>query len=1092
MPPEMPPETPLEAPSPTGGAKDAPGGATARLFAVFIENRLLVNLGLLFVLILGLLCWRATPQEMFPVVQLDTASISTVFEGAAPREVEEQVTAVIEEEFENSRDIDYISSVSIEGVSNIYLKLKSDGDMDDFLEEARTLLDGLAGDLPEGAEEPRLSRIRTHFPVISLTLYGGLSKERLHDIAEQVRLRIQGLPGVANVGLAGEQERELRVTVDPHRLSALGIRLGEIVAALRNNLQDLPGGTIKAEEGGIRLRGRGESSDPRVLERLVLRATDDGGQLLLGEVAQIELRFEEATTYARFNGQPSINMTVTKSADASTIEVSRQIRELVRELRPELPPSAQLGVHTDMSKYVKTRLNTVKSSGLIGLTLLLLALCLLLDPRVALITAFGIPFSFLFAVILLHYLGYTINMISLFAFLVVLGMIVDDAIIVTENAYRHVEAGLPPHQAALRGAREVAAPVAVATLTTISAFLPMTTIGGTLGLFIQAIPVIVAGALLGSMLESFIVLPGHAALLLRARKRPRRWSGWRRLRDGYGRLLSWATGRRYLVLAMTASLLAASLSYAATRIPYQLFGHVELGQFFINIEAPNTYSLEQSEQLARRVEAAIFEVITEDELDTLYTNIGISFTDFQRFSKGSNLLQLVVDLKSPAPRGFIERWVSPLVSLDFSGHSGKRRRGVDAIGDAVRQRLSQIPGIRRLRIVRQDAGPPGNDIELGIVSRDPARLRALSDEVQDFLRRLPGVRDVQHDQEAGKAEFHYTLNEKGRRLGLTQEALSEAVHIGYLGRKVTHVTLEGKRIPVRLMYSERLRREADSLARLPIILPSDRTAYLGDVAEIRAARGPNHLRHRDGLRMARLSADVNTEFITALEASALIQERFAPAGAETDYKLLFLGEKKRARESFAGIFQALFITLALISFLLTALFRSLLDPLAVLLTIPLGFVGVIAGHALFGYNLQFLSVIGMLALSGIIINDSLILVDFSRRLRAGGMPLREAMIRAGLMRARPILLTTITTFLGLSPLIFFATGQTAFLAPMAVSLGFGLLFATPLILIVLPCLCLAAEDLRLLARRTVRRAAARDAPHRIAGSPAPPEPPPSN
>ena len=1023
-----------------------------------LDNPLIVNLSLVIILIAGVLSWIALPQEIFPVIDLDMVQVKTEFEGASPIEVEQQVTLSIEETFKDSQDIDYLSSTSSEGWSNIYIKLKPGSNVDDFMTEARTLLDTI-DDLPDIAEEPQLNRIRTRFPVITLTLYGNALASELYEQAETIRRRLQQIPGVASVSRAGVRDWQIWVEVDPHALAALGVSLEELNLALKNNLPDQPGGSIKSREGEVRLRGKGAGPEPEQIENIVLRTNADGGKLLVGEVARVIRRFEEAQTYARFNGKPSVNLTVTKTAAASTIKVSEQVRQLADELKYTLPRSIEAGYHTDSSVYVKVRLNTVKSSGLIGLVLVLLSLYLLLNFRVAAITAFGIPVSFLVAVILLYYLGYTINMVSLFAFLIVLGLIVDDAIIVTENIYRHIEGGMAPLAAARQGANEVLWPVIVATLTSIAAFMPIFAIGGVLGEFIAVIAVVVCCALLGSLLEVFAVLPSHAGHLLKRESGTKKWLNWEGMLSRYAVLLHWSVLNRYLIAVTSVGVLAISLSYAHTRLSSQLFGDIEIGQFFINIETPNTYSLEDSLSLAEKIEQDLVRIMDDNELAALLTNVGISIIDFNRNKSGSNLIQFVVDLKKPVAQGFIESWVTPLVSLGFNNF-GPRERHADQIIDEVRQAVQKMPGVRRLSILQPDAGPAGADIEIGVVSSDLTLIQTKADEIKDYLQRLPGVKDVVHDQESGKMEYQYILNDRGRRLGLNQSQLATAVRSGFLGGTVVHLTWNEERVPVKVIYPPSMRRHSDSLKELPVIIANNDKVYLGDVADLSIGRGVNQIRRRNNQRMTIITAEVDSEITTATEVTALVDEKYGRPGENNNYSLLFLGEKKDAEESFKGIRNALIIALALIFFMLTALFKSLIDPIVVMVAIPFGMIGVIIGHALFGYHLQFLSAVGVLALSGIIVNDSLIMVDFIKRQRRLGADRIDAVISAGRVRARPILLTTITTFLGVSPLIFFTTGQTAFLAPMAVSLGFGLMFATTLILLALPCFYLIADDVR--------------------------------
>jgi len=896
-----------------------------------------------------------------------------------------------------------------------------------------------------------------------MSLYGDVSRGYLYDQADIIKQRMAKIAGVASVGVAGNREWELWVEVDPFELAAHKVSLGQVLQAIRGNLRDLPGGSLKASEGDILLRGKGVAPDPEAITRIAVRSNDRGGQLLLGEIAEIQLRLEEAETIGRFNGRPAVNLTVTKTADASTIVVADAVRDFAEQLRTELPPTIEVGLYNDLSVYVKNRLNTVKSSGLVGLFLVLLSLYLFLNFRVALITAMGIPVSFLFAVIAIFYLGYTINMISLFAFLIALGLIVDDAIIVTENMYRHMEMGKPAPEAARIGAREVFWPVMASTATTIAAFMPMFAIKGIMGAFIAVIPVVVSASLLGSLWEAFGVLPSHAAEMLHTRqaskKTHERRVDWSALLERYIGWLRWSLHNRYFVSLLSIAVLAITIIYAATRIPFQLFDNVDVGQFFINAEAPQTYSLEDTAVLAAQMERVVLESLDADELSTLLTNVGVSFIDFNRFEIGSQYIQLVIDLQKARPEGFIERFISPLVSLQFAWE-GTRVRPTEDIINELREKLQVITGISRIAIQRPQGGPAGADIEVGVSGPDVDVLREQATRMLEYLQRLPGVHDVRQNLESGKLEYQYSLNERGRELGIKQNDLADAVRTGFLGVEAVQVTLGNKRAPVRVIYPETIRRTSD-LKSLPIVLDDGRLVYLGDVAEITAGRAMNTISRRDNQRLGLVTAEVDSQVTTPLEVTELLRAEFADLETVLPgYELIFLGEKKDASESFSGMRDAMLISAAIIFFILAALFRSMLDPLIVMFAIPFGIIGVVFGHMLFGYHLQFLSAIGFLALTGIVVNDSLILVNFAKRMRAEGMERTEAMIEAGRVRIRPILLTSITTFLGISPLIFFATGQTAFLSPMAVSLGFGLLFATVIILISIPCFYMIADDMR--------------------------------
>ena len=1032
-----------------------------RLIDFSIRNPLLVNLLLVLVCLGGVLAWQAMPQETFPLVELDKVRVSTVFEGAPPAEIERQVTIPIEEELDGLSDIDVMTSTSSEGLSRVILKLKTGADADDFIREVRASLDQIT-DFPENAERPELERLKTRFPVISMSLYGDVAPRYLYEIAEDTKRRLQQISGVANVAIAGDREWEIWVEADPRVLAARQVSLAELTQALRDNMQDLPGGSVTATEGDILLRGLNTAPNVDTLGELVVRSNADGGKLVLKEVAEVIQRLEEPTTLGRYNGKPSVNLTVTKTVQASTIAVADRVRALAERLREEIPPTVQVGLFSDMSALVKTRLETVKASGAVGLMMVLISLYIFLNFRVALVTALGIPVSFLVAVLIMFQQGYTINMVSLFAFLIALGMIVDDAIIVTENIYRHMERGIPAKEAAVRGAKEVFWPIIASTATTVAAFVPMFAIGGTLGAFIAVIPIVVSAALIGSLLEAFVVLPSHGAEMLRVKQETkfRDRQLWTAMLARYTRALRWALLNRYFTASLVMALLVVAILLMMTRIPFQLFGEPEMGQFFINIEAPNTYGIDDSARLAARLENNILDIVSEDELDSMLTNVGVSFIDFNRMTLGSQYIQILIELTKQRPQGIIERYISPIVNLRFDA-KGTRSRDTKQIINALRDRLQRVAGVQRLSILRPQGGPAGADIELGVTGADVKQLLAIANEVRDYLRRLPGAMDIKQDLEPGKLEYQYSLNDRGRELGLTQSQIANVIRTGYLGEEALDAVWGERRYPVRVIYPEAVRSDSEGLARLPISLADGRTVFLGDVVELRLEQGLGTISRRNGQRLATITAEVDDAVTTPLEMTRLIEQAFADLPQRyPGYEMIFLGERKETAESFAGMKDALLIAVAVIFVILAALFRSLLDPIAVMFAVPFGIVGVVIGHLLFGHHLQFLSIIGFLALTGIVINDSLLVVDVAKRLRAQGIDKVTAFVQAGRLRVRPILLTTVTTFLGVSPLIFFASGQTAFLAPMAISLGFGLLFATGLILVALPCFYLILDDLR--------------------------------
>ena len=1020
-----------------------------------LHNPLLVNLVLVLVLVLGLLAWHSMPQEVFPTFDRDILQVRTTFEGASPEEVERQITIPIEEALDFLVDIDSVTSRSQEGLSTIQYKLLEGADPDELLREMRTEIDAIE-DFPEDADIPQVSRLKHLIPVISIALHGEAPMSLMYDVADELRRSLQQIPGVSGVGVTGKRDWEMWVELDPHELAARGVTLAEITAALRGNLRDTPSGIIRSTEGEILLRGMGAESVEAIGE-VVVRHNAQGGQLRIRDLGQVSMQLEEPITMGRFNGMPAVNMTISKSAHASTYEVTTRVREEIAQFVP--PEGVQASFFMDMSRLIETRINTVQASGMVALVLLLFSLYFLLNFRLALITAMGIPVAMLTAVIVMALLGYSINMVSMFAFLVVLGLVVDDAIIISENTHRHMEEGMEAHEAAYIGAREVMWPVLASIFTTIAAFLPLLGVSGVLGKFIEVIPVVVVAALAGSLLEAFLILPSHAAEILKLRHTEHNTERWHAFLDRYRSLLKWSVQNRYLIASATIGVLVITLAFMFTRMPYTQFDDVESNRFLINIEGPNTYGLADSDALAERVENVIYEVVEPHELKSLQTNVGVNMIGFDQYAVSSHYVQISVNLTDPAPDGWIEAYVSPLINMKFRNR-GVRERTTEEVQAEVRTALKTVPGIQRIVFQSDQAGPAGADIEVGVVGPDLDLLQHHAEQIRSYLARLPGVEDVRHDLEPGKIEYQYALNSRGRELGITQTELGTAVRMGYQGAKVIYISQGDLRVPVRVLYPHMMRYDSAAFDRLPVTTDSG-TVYLDEVADITTTRGLSTVRRRNAERMATITAEVDPAITSPGAVLTLLNNEFGHRFQSlSDYQMIYLGEKRETDIAVADMKRAAYAALAIIFFILAALFRSLLDPLVVIAAIPFALIGVVVGHYFAGIHLQFLSLIGMLALAGVVVNDSLILINFVKQLRQRGHERIEAVLLGSRARFRAILLTTVTTFFGVSPLIFFASGQTRFLAPMAISLGVGLLFATVLILLVLPCFYLIMDDFR--------------------------------
>ena len=1040
-----------------------------------IGNPVIVNLLVLLILISGALSYLRLKRELFPDFSRRVIRIDTVYAGASPEEVEELITARIEDRVRNVDGVNEMLSSSREGQSEIRLRMQSDTEMGRALGDVRAALDRVV-DLPDDAEEPQVSEVLSTIPVITVSLSGGIPEQELREIAKDVRDRLRRVDGVSTVSIFGIRESRILIEIDPERLDQYRLSLDEIRAAVGNQNRNVPGGALKTARGEILVRTLGVAGGVADVERMILRSTDTGHALTVGDVAEVRESFEDATVLSRFDGKPSLNLVVIKELSGDTISVAERVRDAVAEIRKTLPATVSVGLFNDFSVFIRNRLSTLGESGAIGLTIVLAVLCVFVRGRIALMTSLGIPFAVLGCLVLMSISGISLNMISAFGLILVLGLLVDDAVIVTENVYRYVEQGLPPKEAALQGTYEVAWPVVTTVLTTVAAFVPFLLIPGTIGFFMEPLPWVVTFALLLSLLEVLFILPSHLSEVItpayanKVRRGERLWltrlrsrerlTGFRRLhvggqrlwltsfRHAYEKLLGVAVRWRYVAVALIVAgsvLLAAAAQY---RVPFVLFREFESSQFFVNFETSANAKLEDTEAVAVQAEQIALD-LPPGELKSLSTTVGVAFLDVNRVVRGSNVGQLTLEL-----------------------HDDRGRSSAEVIDD-LRGKLERIPGITKLQFLSLQAGPGGPDIEARIIGEDLASLRSLTEEVKGFLATLPGVRDIRDDLVAGKEELRITLKPEGRTLGLDVRGIARQVQQGFQGVEASSIQRGDEDVPIVVRFPRDRRSHVDTVSRMKLTLPSGERVFLRDIADIGVGISPSQINRDDRKRALSVFAEVEAEKTTVVEATNALTRQFADVGQRyPGQRVVVKGERQEMEESLAALPQISLITLFVIYFVLGSLFKSFVQPFIVMAAIPFSLGGIVIGHLVMGENLSFLSLLGFVALAGVVVNDSLILVDFINRSRRKGVSAYDSIIQSGVMRLRPVMLTTVTTVGGLVPLAFFATGQARFLSPMAISVVWGLSFATILTLILTPCLYAMLDDAKAIARKLFRSGAA--------------------
>ena len=1046
-----------------------------KLIEFSIGNPVIVNLLVLLILISGAVSYVRLKRELFPDFSRRVVRIDTRYAGASPEEMEELITARIEDQVRNVDGVNEMLSTSREGQSEIRLQMQSDTEMSRALGDVRAALDRVVG-LPEEAEEPRVSEVVSTIPVITVSLSGDILEQELREIAKDVRDQLRRVDGVATVSIFGIRESRILIEIDPERLDQYRLSLDEIRAAVNNQNRNVPGGALKTARGEVLVRTLGVAGGVADVERMILRSTDTGHALTVGDVAAVRESFEDPTFLARFDGKPSINLVVVKERSGDTISVAERVRDSVAEIRKTLPGTVAVGIFNDFSVFIRNRLSTLGESGAIGLAIVLATLCVFVRGRIALLTSLGIPFAVLGCLVLMSVIGLSLNMISAFGLILVLGLLVDDAVIVTENVYRYVEQGMPPKEAALQGTYEVAWPVVTTVLTTVAAFVPFLLLPGTIGFFLRPLPFVVTFALLLSLLEVLFILPSHLSDVItpayanKLRRGERLWltrlrsrerlTGLRRLhvrgqrlwltslRHVYEKVLGVAVRWRYVavtVIVAASVLLAVAAQY---RVPFVLFREFESSQFFVNFETSANAKLEDTEAVAVQAEEIVLG-LPPGELKSMATTVGIAFLDVNRVVRGSNVGQLTLELHDD------------------------RSRTAAAVIDDLRGKMERIPGITKLQFLGLQAGPGGPAIEARVIGEDLASLRRLTEEVKGFLATLPGVRDIRDDLVAGKEEIRIRLKPEGRTLGLDLRGIARQVQQGFQGVEASSIQRGDEDVPIVVRFPRDQRSHVDTVSRLKLALPSGERVFLRDVADIRTGISASQINRDDRKRTLSVFAEVETGKTTVVEATNALKRQFADAGRRyPGQRVVVKGERQEMEESLASLPQISLITMFVIYFVLGSLFKSFIQPFIVMAAIPFGLGGVVIGHLVMGENLSFMSLLGFIALAGVVVNDSLILVDFINRSRRSGTSAYDSIIQSGVVRLRPVMLTTVTTVGGLVPLAFFATGQARFLSPMAISVVWGLSFATVLTLILTPCLYAMLDDAKGIARRWFRSGAA--------------------
>ena len=1040
-----------------------------------VNNPVLANMLMIIIIIFGVYAWINLPRELTPEIALQTATVTTLYPGASPEEVEKLVTAPIEDAIEeNVNKINLMLSNSSEGRSIITVDFEEipDRDFDKELENLRTAVEQV-NELPEEIlDDPKVEEldISSGFPMLTIAVGGDISETQMREIAENLKDEILDIKNIASVRIAGLREREIWVEVNPDRLKAYQLPIATVITALGASNLNLPAGTMELGNTEFMVRTMGEFTNPDTIGNTIIAVQPTGTPLRLSDVATVSDTYEEARTLSRISGKPSISLTVQKRTEGNTISLVAELRELVEKRRGDLPEGAELMAVNDYSVILKERLGILETNAFFGLALVVLMLLLFIGWRNALFAALGIPVAFMATFWFMSIAGYSLSGVSLFGLILVVGIVVDDAIVVIENIYRHIEAGEPPRVAAIRGAEEVGWPVVAASLTTICAFGPLMFMSGIPGQFMRIVPIMAILVLLASLFEVFVILPAHVAEWGKAKPRTGRsrldsvrtrsrdaftigvritgFFAWFAtffdlIRNRYVKILKTTIRYRYAFVGSVLFIGLIACVGAFLVLDKELFPGEDFPQFYVKAEMPPSYGIQETTAVIAQLEIAA-KTLPSSEVAAIVSNIGLHTPTSgltEGVTYGSNFGELIIEL---TPKQ-------------------ERTRSVDEIIASMRKETETISGIEELNFITQEGGPPqGQDVEVKVKGERFGKLIELSEVLKTTLTQMDGVYDIRDDFRTGKSELRiYLKPEKAHQYGLSTFQIAQTVRTAIEGAKATTYREADEAIDVIVKYKEDIFKNLAELNNLLIATPTGAIVPLNDVADITEEKGYADIRRFNGERAISVYASIDKEKTTAVKVNQALISAFADVESlYPGYQLDFRGVFDEIIESFSELWKLFIVGLLLIYVVLGAQFRSFVQPIIIMFAVPFGMIGAMVGLLLANATLSMVAMFGIVALSGIVVNDSIVLIDFINTYRERGYNKWYAILKGGSVRLRPIILTSLTTIFGLIPMALGLGGKSPIWMPMANTIIFGLALATTMTLFVMPGLYAITTDLR--------------------------------
>jgi len=1008
-----------------------------------LRKPILNHMLLLFLFILSVFAYNKIPKEIFPPATLDTVIINGFYAGASSDLLDKMAVEDLEDELSSLDEASDISSVIKNGSFSISINLKKGFETSDIIDDVKDIVTKTKTNFPSDMDEPTVKELVHAIPLITVVIYGDKTTSELLSVADEVKSSLAKMGDLSNINIWGDSEKELVIKFDENKILAYGLNLQEVTSAVQNLSSIFPVGIIKDSTRHYYLSTYNGEKDIENIKNTILKISNQ--KVYLKDIANVSYSLSDVANISHFNGNKDVSIGINKSETGDAVELVKEIKELLVDYKKRYP-SLEFDTHTDTSVWIKNRLNTVVSNILFGLCLLFVALFFFINIRIAAVIAIGIPTSFMIGLISAEAMGYSLNMLSLLGALIALGMLVDEAIVVGENIYRHLEMGKDKFTAALDGALEVYPAVLTATATTIFAFLPILLMTGEVGKFMKVLPIMITILLLSSLVEAFFFLPLHAKQIFNVHTKEKKADKiWNWNKKVYRTILSFLLEKKYISLfAMIISIILLTI-FVAMGSRFQFLPDFDTTQVYVNGSVGVGKKIEQTEKLVEKIEQKILkEYDFKEDLKSISSVIGLKLDGKNQPLNEEFYFQIFINMNERSPQNFFDKYINPYLSPKYDDTNMIRNKSAQTVENEIRELLKPYinsKDFEELKVFTPKAGIVKNDLEIAISGNNEA-IRESVKKIKESLNSISGVSNVADDLILGNVELKFKVNSYGQNLGISENYIISSIRPFYF--KGSYSKMFDDEGIVDVVFQSKNKDILESLDKFELTIPNtDQKIVLKDVVTIVRKNAYSQIFKENGERIVSITASISGV------TSAEVYEKLNPIleNEKDRVNIEIKGEQEENEKVQREMSQAALIAVILIFMALVWMFDSMIKPLIIISTIPLSILGVFVGHYLLGLNITMPSLIGMVGLAGVIVNDGIIMMDFIKKAKS-----LDELKEFALLRLRPILLTSVTTILGLFTLMFFASGQALILQPMAVSLGFGILWATVLNLYYVPML----------------------------------------